>query len=134
MIDANATVPLRLCVVEYEAEYLLGGLHVTQSNLMTKERTAPKMLLAVTGFVLAALVVVVTSTTKTKTTPCGTRFYENTTLKFQVSVVPHQWVDPSGQRCWIATWPGGTKCVAGVSIPLSGRQFTFQLLRWSWKG
>ena len=95
---------------------------------MATERTAPRVLLAVLAFAFAASAVVVASTTKTRTT-MGMRFYENTTLKFAVSVVPHQWVDPSGQRFWAATWPGGNKCIAGVSIPLTHRQFTFQLLR-----
>lgn len=100
---------------------------------MGESLTAPRILLTGLGFALAILVIIVASTTKTKTTIGGARFYENTTLKFQVSVVPHQWVDPSGQRLWIATWQG-TKCVAGVSVPLARRQFTFQLLRWSWRG
>ena len=99
---------------------------------MTIERTARKPLLALLGVALV-MVVIIVSTTKTKTT-MGMRFYENTTFKFMVSIVPHEAVHPSGQRFWVATWPGNTKCVAGVGVPLAHRQFTFHILRLSWRG
>jgi len=45
-------------------------------------------------------------------------FRENTTFKFTVSVVPDKWVDPAGRRFWVATWPDGAKCIAGVNVPV----------------
>lgn len=84
------------------------------------------------SLVVVALAVIVT--TKTTKKAGGMTFYENTTLKFMVSVVSDRCVDPTGQRLWAATWPGGTKCIAGVNVPFAGRQITFHLLRWSWRG
>lgn len=83
---------------------------------------------------LAVVGLTVTATTKTTKTTSGMTFYENTTLKFMVSVVPDRWVDFTGQRFWVATWPGGEKCIAGVNIPIARREITFSLLRWSWRG
>jgi len=64
----------------------------------------------------------------------GLAFYENTTLKFMVSVVANEAVDVSGQRFWFRVWPDGPKCAAGVNFPLPGRQLTIHVLRWSWSG
>ena len=72
------------------------------------------------------------ATTKTTKTIGGSMYYENTTLKFMLSVKPNSCVDPSNHRFWIANWPGGSKLVAGVNVPLAGRQVTFSLMRWSW--
>jgi hypothetical protein len=83
---------------------------------------------------LVFLLLIIIATTKTTKTTSGMSFYENTTFKFMVSVVPDTWVDPAGQRFWVTTWPGGTKCIAGVNIPVARRQLTFNLLRWSWRG
>ena len=79
------------------------------------------------------LTVAVIATTKTTHT-LGMTFYENTRFKFMVSVVPNDAVDITGQQFWVATWPTGVKCVAGINVPLHGRQVTIQLLRWSWRG
>lgn len=94
----------------------------------------PKPIAIVFVISLVAVTLVVIATTKTTITTDGMRVYENTDLKFMVSVVPDEWVDPTNQRFWISTWPGGTKCIAGVNIPIAGRQVTFNILRWSWKG
>jgi len=82
-------------------------------------------------FVLALIAIVPTKTTRRTR---GMTFYENTTFKFMVSVVPDKWVDPTGHRFWVAQWPTGAKCVAAVNVPVAGRQVTFNLLRWSWRG
>ena len=83
---------------------------------------------------LAVVALTIIATTKTTKTTSGMTFYQNTTFKFMVSVVPDRWVDITGQRFWVATWLGGTKCIAGVNIPVARRQITFSLLRWSWRG
>ena len=73
-------------------------------------------------------------TTKTTEFTRGMTVWENTTLKFQVSVIPDGLVASTERRFWAATWADGTKSVAGVNVPVAGRQITFQLLSWSWKG
>jgi hypothetical protein len=83
---------------------------------------------------LAVLALTLVATTKATRTASGMSFYENTWFEFMVSIVPNRWVDPTGQRFWMSTWPGGTKCIAGVNVPVAGRQITFHLLRWSWTG
>src|SRR5947209_12399337 len=94
-----------------------------QYAIVNFERTTLKRMplaLALGMVVLAIVVIVTTRTTKT----LGVTFYENTTFKFQLSVIPNDAVDIRGQRFWAATWPGGVKCVAGINVPLSNRQFT----------
>jgi len=91
-----------------------------------------RALLALAVGLLFLAVAILASTKTTKT--LGMAFYENTTFKFMISVVPNDAVDVTGQRFWVATWPRGVKCVAGINVPLPRRQFTLQLLRWSWKG
>ena len=97
------------------------------------ERTTVKRApLALAGGLLILAFVIIASTRTTKTR--GMTFYENTTFKFMISVVPNDAVDTTGQRFWVATWPDGVKCVAGINVPLPRQQFTLQLLSWSWKG
>lgn len=103
-------------------------------DAMTIERTSPNLITQAVVLALTIFAVVVIATTKTTKTTSGMRFYENTTFKFMISIVPDKSVDPSGQRFWVAMWPGSAKCIAGVNIPVAGRQFTFQVLRWSWRG
>lgn len=84
---------------------------------------------------MVGLLLIIIATTKTTKTTIGMSVmsvYENTTFKFMVSVVPDTWVHPTGQRFWVGTWPGGTKCIAGVNIPVAHHQLTFNLLSWSW--
>ena len=92
-----------------------------------------RLCLTVIVFCLAALPALVIGTTHETKTQSGMRFYENTKFKFMISAVPDSCVDPECQRFWANTWPTGVKCIAGINVPFARRQFTFHVLRWSWK-
>jgi hypothetical protein len=85
------------------------------------------------GMIVFAALALVTMATTRNFSSGDHKVYENTTLNFMITVVPDEWVDASCRGWWANTWPGASKCVAGLNVPVAGHQVKFAVLRWNWK-